>query len=188
MLNAALVSALFAVVATTLTMLVARIRARPSRDVADAVMLEVKDLYRHLNSHELSAIRNALMHRTHRHGVRAPRGTEFETLKALMEAATRLYELEPPARPGADWPRWWRLFSFVLPKGTRDRAFEPHFNELVEDFLEARRYRGRCQRCWLAVAFTIRTVLMILDCLRVGFMNHILRLLPQHIRRWWTAR
>ena len=69
----------------------------------------------------------------------------------------------------SDWLlEWWRSFSFALPHKTREQVFEPHFNELFEDFCELRHKRqSRGQQAWLRVAFTVRTAFMVLDCLRV---------------------
>jgi hypothetical protein len=63
---------------------------------------------------------------------------------------------------------WWRSFSYALPHKTRKEAFEPHFNELFEDYCELRHQRhSRGARAWLNLWFTVRTAFMVFDCFRV---------------------
>ena len=65
------------------------------------------------------------------------------------------------------FPRWWRLFSFGLPRRIRKRCFDPAYEELLEDYFEAKtKYRTKGARRWLTIAFTFRTILMVLDCVR----------------------
>lgn len=107
--------------------------------------------------------------------------TLAEYLDLLRQLAPRL----PAAPPSFDWPAKWRLFSFILTKRTRDRAFEPRFNELVDDFLECRRYRRPWERRWIAISFTVRTALMILECLRVAALDVLRDSIPEETRRRW---
>jgi hypothetical protein len=63
------------------------------------------------------------------------------------------------------------MFSYILTDPTRQRVFEPRFNELVADYLELRRESlNTWERRWLSFAFTFRTLMMVLDCLRVWML------------------
>lgn len=64
----------------------------------------------------------------------------------------------------SNWPRFWELFGYCLPKKTRDKVYEPGRNELLEDYLLARKYRTKWARRWLTFCFTFRTALLIADC------------------------
>jgi hypothetical protein len=122
--------------------------------------------------------------------------------KVIVELMRRERELLTPAhcephnpdspKPGS-WPRWWRLFSFVLPRSTRDRVFEPSFQELMEDYLATRgAYRTKWARRWLKFCFTLRTALMVGSCLRAWITDRgvaaLLWFLPGPVREWVTIR
>lgn len=110
---------------------------------------------------------------------------DCRTLAEYLDLVRQLAPRLPAAPPSFDWPAKWRLFSFILPKRTRDRAFEPLFNELVDDFLECRRYKRPWERRWIAISFTVRTALMILECLRVAALDVLRDSIPEEMRRRW---
>lgn len=87
-------------------------------------------------------------------------------------------------------PMLLHLFSFILPHRVRKQAFDPPYEELVADWLIAKRYKGKCARCWLTFAFLVRTILMLLDCFRVFLADKkfgIFRdMLPEPVKRWWS--
>jgi hypothetical protein len=86
-------------------------------------------------------------------------------------------------------PRLWRLFSYVLPRKTRRDVFEPLYNEMLADYLEARRYRGKWARRWLKVCFTLKTVAMVAGCFRAmvsdKLLSAVLALVPKGLRELW---
>jgi hypothetical protein len=86
------------------------------------------------------------------------------------------------------WPRLWTLLPYCLPKKIQENIYKPAHNELLEDYLETRKYRTRWERRWLNFAFTLRTLLLIADCWRVILMNRLAGLAPERIRQWWSAR
>jgi len=81
-----------------------------------------------------------------------------------------------------DFPRFWGLFSFVLCHETRERVFEPAYQDLLEDFAVAKRERGRWARRWICFAFGVRTMFMVIDCIRVGNLNRLGRFMDRLIR------
>jgi hypothetical protein len=90
------------------------------------------------------------------------------------------------------FPRFWELFSFVLPHKTRERVFEPHYQELLEDYLVTRgRYRTPVAKKWLTFCFAFRTGLMVLDCLRVLLthkaLQFLLGIIPEAVKQWWWS-
>lgn len=105
--------------------------------------------------------------------------------EAVREAVREFRRLQP-ARIER-FPRLWRLFAFVLPRGIRTQSFEPALEDMLAQHLKARRYRTVWARRWLVLAFTIRTVIAVLDCVRLMLVQHILQLLPRRVRDWWTT-
>jgi hypothetical protein len=56
----------------------------------------------------------------------------------------------------------------TLPRKVRDEVYEPYHQELLEDYLLTRKkYRTRLARRWLTFAFTVRTALVVIQCLYV---------------------
>jgi hypothetical protein len=93
------------------------------------------------------------------------------------------------AKATFNWPRLWELLSFLLPRNTRERVFEPCRNELLEDFQRAKKYKGKWESRWLRICFTLRTVLLVLDCWRAMIADKALSFffkgVPESIKRWW---
>lgn len=90
------------------------------------------------------------------------------------------------------WPRFWRLFSFILGHKTRDRVFEPAHQELLEDYYTARReFRTRPARAWLHVCFTVRTAMLVIGCLRgmivEAGLGWLLKAVPSRFKTWWLG-
>jgi hypothetical protein len=63
--------------------------------------------------------------------------------------------------------QFWELFRFLLPAKTRQEAYEPAFNDLKAEFLNSLKFKSPSARRWLGFCFTVKTVLMVLDCFRV---------------------
>src|SRR5208282_233949 len=79
------------------------------------------------------------------------------------------------------FPRIWELFSFILDKQTRERVYEPLYNDMLEKHLESRRFRSKWAKRWLGFAFTVRTACMVLDCARVTLIDRPLHWLRQYL-------
>jgi hypothetical protein len=91
--------------------------------------------------------------------------TEIGTLrsKGKISAHRAMPAISPPS-----FPRIWALFAYLLPREIRERVYEPAHQELLEDYLEARRRfrtKGACR--WLTFCFTVRTAMMWAESLRV---------------------
>jgi hypothetical protein len=98
-----------------------------------------------------------------------------------------------PTQSGRGFPRFWNLFAYLLPRKVRERVYEPAHQELLEDYLTARKkYRTKWSRRWLTFCFTFRTVLMVLDSFRAMLGDHVVdflvRLLPEALRQWWVRK
>jgi hypothetical protein len=79
-------------------------------------------------------------------------------------------------------PRAWLVFSLILSQSVRRDLFMPVFNEFVEDYLFAQqRIQRKWERRWVAFAFTMRTLSMIVSCARL----HLLSKLLNAARRFW---
>ena len=68
-----------------------------------------------------------------------------------------------------EWFPWlWESLRYLLPKRVQVAVWEPTFWELMEDYysivdrLEGRKWRTR----WIVACFTLRTILMYVQCLR----------------------
>jgi hypothetical protein len=89
-------------------------------------------------------------------------------------------------------PRFWELFSFILPCKSRRECFEPAYNDFLEKYVRAREFRGKWARRWIAFAFIILFLFMIADCIRVLFQSGagkiLLGLLPEQLRTWWRRQ
>src|SRR5262249_30769743 len=90
-------------------------------------------------------------------------------------------------------PRLWRLFSYILPKPTRDRVFEPAYQETLEDYIAIRsKYHTEREKQWLAVCFTWHTAWMVVECVAAMLSDRALalarRLWPGLILWWWLRK
>jgi len=73
------------------------------------------------------------------------------------------------------FPRAWALVPFILPRKVRLEVYEPACEELKEDYLEARRLaRTKGARRWLAFAFTVRTIGLVLGSLHAAVGDRIM--------------
>jgi hypothetical protein len=114
---------------------------------------------------------------------RAEPGPELDRTLAIVRRAT--FKMTEPG----GFPRAWRLFSFILPRATRERVFQPVYQELLIDYLEARRECNTPRsRRWLTFCFGVKTVLMVVGCLRAwardATVGRLLSFLPASIRQW----
>ena len=75
------------------------------------------------------------------------------------------------------FPRVWELFPFILGRKLRTEIYEPAHEELREDFVRAQLYTGAWAKRWLVFAFTVRTALLVLECLRVAAGERVMRAL-----------
>jgi hypothetical protein len=86
-------------------------------------------------------------------------------------------------------PRIWEQFSFVLPARVRREVFDPTFNDMLEDYMGVQKSVGQNARRWVPIAFTVYTVFIAVDCLRVlmtrGAGRLLLGFVPESLRAWW---
>jgi hypothetical protein len=82
----------------------------------------------------------------------------------------------PPAHDLYDFPRLWAMFAFVLGEQERVRVFEPAYWDMIAN------YRVACKKCrdatarrWLNFAFTVRTAVLVLDCIRSAVLDRLRR-------------
>jgi hypothetical protein len=90
-------------------------------------------------------------------------------------ATLALESAEAGPLPGeAGFPRCWEILSYLLPRASRQRIYEPARAELLEDYLRSR----SCRRGWwsrLAVngVFLVRTLFLAGECGRVLFASKV---------------
>ncbi len=77
--------------------------------------------------------------------------------------------------------------SFLLPRTSRLRVFEPAYQDLIRDFAEARQFKGKWARRWLAFCFAFQAALMVLDCVRALVLDKLAWTLPKTMREWWLS-
>jgi hypothetical protein len=118
-----------------------------------------------------------------------PRACAVMVRQRYLEARRR--PAEEGRLPRNGFPRWWRLFSFILPRDFRLRVFEPLFQELLEDYAEARSCRTKWGCRWLALCFSWKTVRMVLSCLHEMVKDRtvawLLRWIPEPLKKWRKA-
>jgi hypothetical protein len=96
-------------------------------------------------------------------------------LRGFFSEQQKETQSEKLNRRGFDFPRFLELFAFLLPRTTRERVFEPVRQELLEDYLLAKkRYRTKGARRWLAFCFAFRFLLLFLGCIRALLMSKAL--------------
>jgi len=93
--------------------------------------------------------------------------------------------------PDLRWVDFWQLFRFILPRKTQIELYEPLYNEFLEDFLIARRYKSKAAQRWLRLCFACRTVSMVVGCFWVmcgsKLRRVLLAFLPEALRRFWSS-
>ena len=90
-----------------------------------------------------------------------------------------------PTVTAKGFPRFLQLFGYILPRETRERIYEPGKGDLLEDYLETRKkYRTKWSKRWLAVCFTIRTIVLFAGALRGFLLEKCLWLVPKTVRSW----
>jgi len=84
--------------------------------------------------------------------------------------------------------RFWELFPFLLSPKARREVYEPAYNDFLQDFLIARRFKTKKARQWVNFCFFCKTCFMVADCFRVMFTSKIgqflLGAVPESIRRF----
>ena len=104
-----------------------------------------------------------------------------------------LPQISPVGRAPRQWPgfpRVWVLLGFLLGKRIRKQVYEPYQQELLEDYTRAKKYRrSSWARRWLGLCFTIRTLGVLVECIRVALLSKtgrfLLKLIPGPVRHWW---
>jgi hypothetical protein len=80
-----------------------------------------------------------------------------------------------------------RLFSYLIPRATRERVFEPAFNDALKDFVETQQHLPDAfKRRWLTTCFLFQGLLIVVDCLRALVLDRLLWLIPTQFRHWWS--
>lgn len=78
----------------------------------------------------------------------------------------------------------WMFFSRFLPDKTRRDCFEPTYGDLLEQYAIARRFFSISKQYWLGFVFTVRTILIVIDCYRL----YLVDLLTRPSRNWWRRQ
>jgi hypothetical protein len=120
-------------------------------------------------------------------------GSSADVRMIIHEAHEHTEQLREEVRriiAAVRFARFLDLFSYLLPRKTRERVFEPAREELLEDYLTSySHYRTLWARRWLTFCFTFRTAWMVADCIRVMLISplgrFLLLLIPAAVRRWW---
>lgn len=90
------------------------------------------------------------------------------------------------------WPRIWQMAGYLVPGMIRKAAYNEVRLELEEEYWETRcTCQTRLSRSWINFCFTVRTTVLIVDCLRLWGIDKVLRFvvnaMPDRLRRWWKA-
>lgn len=92
-----------------------------------------------------------------------------------------------------NWPDTWELFSYFLPKKTRERVFEPACEDLLKQYRKAnRKYKNKAARFVLNLAWSFRFALLVADCWRSlvtdKTVDMLLSTIPDPVKQWWRPR
>jgi len=85
---------------------------------------------------------------------------------------------------GSPLPRFWDLFRFFVWGRVRKEVYEPAHEELKADYLQSLldpRYRDPFSQRVLKVAFTFRTVVMVVQCLAAALGDRVTDLVSKVI-------
>jgi hypothetical protein len=109
-----------------------------------------------------------------------------------VSRVTSLPLIRDDTAPPGRLPRFWRLFSYILPKQTRVRVFEPAYNDMLEDYATRGKYRTKWAKRWLAFCFTWHTAWMVVECVASMLSDKALalvrRLWPGLVLWWWLRK
>ena len=93
-------------------------------------------------------------------------------------------------RTVADRLRLSILLGSLLTAWLRPEVYEPAYNELLQDYLWAKKQIGGSCR-WLTIRFGLGAMLLVADCWRVLFLGKILEflwaLVPAVVKRLWLG-
>lgn len=94
-------------------------------------------------------------------------GTSFSVTTQRLKTI-RLIQIFERSVHGLSFPHVWDLFRFMLPKRTRERIYEPAYNDLLALYLEAQqsRYQTKWARRWLWFCFAFQSFWLVVKCYR----------------------
>jgi len=89
-----------------------------------------------------------------------------------------------------NWPDTWDLFSYFLPKKTRERVFEPAREDLLKQYRKSnRKYKNKAARLILNLAWSFRFAILVADCWRALLTDKafglLLNAVPEPVKQWW---
>jgi hypothetical protein len=93
--------------------------------------------------------------------------------------------------PTGRLPRFWRLFRYLLPPETRERVFDPAFNDLLEIHAVRCSESGKGAKRWLGFCFTFHMLRMVANCFGATLSDKasaMLRKLWLGLALWWWLR
>jgi len=109
----------------------------------------------------------------------------------LVDSRTSDFSSSESNTQQVGWPGVWELFGFLLSHKVRERLYMPAVNELLRDYLAAKRYHSKWALRWLDFCFFLRTALLAIDCIRAAgidkLASYIIRLIPTPWKRWWIS-
>ena len=85
-------------------------------------------------------------------------------------------------------PQTWELLSFILPPKTHRECFVPAYNDFLEKYTHARKFRTKWTRRCFAFAFTGLFLVMLAECFRLLIFSStgkiLLGMLPEFFQKW----
>jgi len=80
----------------------------------------------------------------------------------------------------------------LLSKKTREQVYEPHYNEILEDYTLAKRtYRTKCARRWLTFCFSVKTLGLFVESIITAIGDRFIRRIEKTaptIVHWWLRK
>ena len=95
------------------------------------------------------------------------------------------------------FPRYWELLGFAMSRKTRERVFEPAYNDLLAQHAKAveQRFNKPWTLRWLSFCFAVESIRLVFQCLRVrscALLGYVaLKCLPaglkDAVREFWLS-
>lgn len=83
--------------------------------------------------------------------------------RAILIEVLALWHVD---NPSFSYPRFWKAFSWLIPRKTRMRVFDPAYADLMLDYCEMPQPKTKLGKAYRHFVFVTHTILLVLDTLR----------------------
>ncbi len=97
-------------------------------------------------------------------------------LSVALEVLIREWAVRAAIDSNFTYPRFWKAFSWLIPRKTRKRVFDPAYADLMLDYCEMPRPATRLGKAYRHFVFVAHTILLVVDTLRATAFAKIIDL------------